>query len=85
MAMAATGTGYPLLGLVWTMLILFGLALWFWLLYVVFGDLFGRPDLRRWAKAVWTAVLILLPFLGVLAYLVAQAAGMGERRRREAR
>jgi hypothetical protein len=83
MAMAATGTGYPLLGLVWTMLIFFGLALWFWLLYVVFGDLFGRPDLSRWAKAVWTAVL--MPFFGVLAYLVAQAAGMGERRRGEPR
>jgi hypothetical protein len=79
MAAAATATGYPLLGLMWTMLILFGLVLWFWLLYVMLGDLFGRPDLGRWAKAGWTAVLILLPLLGVLAYLVARGTGMGER------
>jgi hypothetical protein len=85
MVMAATVSGYPFLGLLWTMLILFGLALWFWLLYVVLGDLFGRPDLSRWAKAVWTSALILLPFLGVLAYLVAQAGGMGERLREKSR
>jgi hypothetical protein len=85
MALAAATTGYPLLGLFWTMLILFGLAAWFWLLYVVLGDLFGRPELSGWAKAVWTAVLILLPFLGVLAYLVARPGGVGGRRSGEAR
>ncbi|OLT22283.1 hypothetical protein BJF78_07830 [Pseudonocardia sp. CNS-139] len=84
MVLAATGTGYPLLDLIWTMLVFFGLVLWFWLLFVIFGDLFGRHDVSGWAKAAWTVFLILLPFIGILVYLIAQGRGMGERRRAEA-
>jgi hypothetical protein len=67
------------------MLILFGLAVWFWLLYVVFGDLFSRPDLGGWAKAAWAVALILLPFLGCLAYLVTRGRRTGERRQAQPR
>ena len=73
-------SGWP-----WTMLVLFGLVLWFWLLPSCFGDLVGRPDVGGWAKAVWTVVLILLPLIGVLAYLVAPGPGLGERRGEEVR
>jgi threonine/homoserine efflux transporter RhtA len=80
-----TASGYPFLGLIWTMLILFGLAAWFWLIYIVLTDLFGRRDLSGWAKAAWTAAVILLPFLGVLAYLVVLGGDRGQRRPGEAR
>ncbi|WP_433275321.1 PLDc N-terminal domain-containing protein [Pseudonocardia xinjiangensis] len=83
--MATAATAYPLLGLMWTMLILFGFALWFWLVFVMFGDLFGRTDLSPLAKAGWMAVLILVPILGVLAYLVARGTGLGAGRREETR
>lgn len=72
-------SGYPLLNLFWTMLILFCFAVWFWLLILIFGDLFRR-DMSGWAKAAWTVFLIVLPYLGVLAYLVSQGGGMVERR-----
>ncbi|GAA3795675.1 MULTISPECIES: SHOCT domain-containing protein [Amycolatopsis] len=75
---------YPFLDLIWTMLVFFGWVIWFWLLVVIFGDLFRRSDVSGWGKAGWTVLVLVLPFLGVLIYLVAQGRHMGERRRAEA-
>jgi Phospholipase_D-nuclease N-terminal len=79
----AASTGYPFLDLIWTMLVFFGWVTWFWLLIVIFGDLFRRHDISGWAKAGWMVVLILLPFIGVLIYLIAEGRSMGERKQRE--
>jgi hypothetical protein len=84
MTLAAADSGYPLLDLFWTMLLIFGFVLWFWLLIVVFSDLFRRDDLSGWAKAAWTVFMIVLPFFGVLSYLIAQGRAMAERRGEEA-
>ena len=43
---------------------------WFWLLIVVFNDLFRRQDISGWAKALWVIVLIVLSYIGVFAYLI---------------
>jgi hypothetical protein len=71
---------YPLLDIVWTMLVFFGWVIWFWLLIVVFSDLFSRHDVSGWGKAGWIVLLILLPYLGVFIYLIAQGANMAERK-----
>jgi len=71
---------YPLLDIVWTMLVFFGWVIWFWLLIVVFGDLFSRHDIAGWGKAGWIVVLVLLPYLGVFIYLIAHGAKMAERK-----
>ena len=71
---------YPLLDIVWTMLVFFGWVIWFWLLIVVFGDLFSRHDISGWGKAGWIVVLVLLPYLGVFIYLIAHGAKMAERK-----
>ena len=63
----------------WTMLVFFCWVLFFWLLFIVFGDLFRRTDIGGWAKAGWCVFVIVLPFLGVLVYLIAEGKGMGER------
>src|SRR4051812_35182252 len=63
----------------WSMLIFFCWILWFWLLFTVFGDLFRRHDLSGWGKAGWCVFVILLPFLGVFVYLIAEGKGMAER------
>src|SRR6478672_6736078 len=68
----------------WTMLVFFAWVIFFWLLFVVFGDLFRRHDISGWGKAGWTVFVILLPFLGILIYLIAEGKGMGERRLEEA-
>ena len=63
----------------WTMFVFFMWILWFWLLFTVFGDLFRRHDIGGWGKAGWTLFVIILPFLGVFVYLIAEGRSMGER------
>jgi hypothetical protein len=70
---------YPLLNIVWTMLVFFGLVIWLRLLFTVFGDVFGRDDLSGGAKAGWCVLAIILPFFGVFIYLVTQGDGLAER------
>jgi len=68
----------------WTMFVFFIWILFFWLLFTVFADLFRRHDISGWAKAGWTFFVIVLPFLGIFVYLIAEGKGMGERSMRQA-
>jgi len=70
---------YPFLDLFWTMLIFFVWVAWFMLLFRVIGDIFRRHDLSGGGKALWLIFVILLPFLGVFVYLIAQNEGMTAR------
>ena len=70
---------YPLLGVFWTMLYLFLLFLWIWLLIAVFADIFRSHDLGGWGKALWTIFVIVIPFIGILVYLIARGGSMHER------
>ena len=63
----------------WSMFVFFAWILFFWLLFIVFGDLFRRHDISGWGKAAWTIFVIVLPFLGIFVYLIAEGKGMGER------
>lgn len=80
----AESSGYPLLDVVWTMLIVFAWLIWFWLLISIFADLFRRHDISGWGKAGWTVLVIVLPFVGVLVYLIAEGSAMAVRRGVEA-
>jgi hypothetical protein len=70
---------YPFLDVLWTMILFFAWVAWIWILIGVLGDVFRRRDIGGWAKAAWVVFLIVLPFLGVLVYLIAQHDGMTER------
>jgi hypothetical protein len=70
---------YPFLDILWSMIIFFAWVAWIWIMIVIIGDLFRRHDTSGWAKALWVVVLIVLPFLGTLAYLIANSHGMAER------
>jgi Phospholipase_D-nuclease N-terminal len=72
-------TSYPLLEVFWTMLIFFAFFIWIWLLIVVFTDLFRRSDTSGWAKVAWIVFIVILPYLGVFVYLIAEHKGMTER------
>jgi hypothetical protein len=72
-------TDYPLLEVFWTMLIFFAFFVWIWLLITVFSDLFRRTDISGWLKVAWIIFIIVLPYLGVFVYLIAQHNGMTER------
>ena len=73
------GADYPFLDVLWTMLIIFAWIIWFWLLITVFTDLFRRHDTSGFAKVLWIIFVILLPFLGVFIYLIANHDGMTQR------
>ncbi|MDF9814800.1 SHOCT domain-containing protein [Streptomyces sp. SPB162] len=75
---------YPMLDLFWTMLLIFCWVLWFFLLFRIIGDLFRDHDLSGWAKAGWMILVILLPFVGVLAYVIVRGTGMSQREARQA-
>ncbi len=68
----------------WSMFVFFLWILWFWLLFTVFADLFRRHDVSGWGKAGWCVFVILLPFLGVFVYLIAEGKGMAERNAKQA-
>ena len=68
----------------WSMFVFFAWILFFWLLFTVFGDLFSRHDISGWAKTGWTILVIILPFLGIFIYLIAEGRGMGERNMKKA-
>jgi Short C-terminal domain/Phospholipase_D-nuclease N-terminal len=70
---------YPLLGALWTMFVFFLWIVWFFLLFRVIGDIFRSRDLGGWAKTVWLLAVIVLPFLGVFAYVIARGDAMSQR------
>ena len=70
---------YPLADLFGTMLGFFLLIIWFWLLIIVFSDIFRSHDLGGGAKALWVIFVIILPFLGIFVYLIARGGKMHER------
>jgi hypothetical protein len=82
--MVEAASSYPLLDAMWTMLVFFAWVIWFWMLIVIFGDLFRRHDVSGWGKAGWFVLLIFVPYIGVLIYLIAQGKHMAERRQQDA-
>jgi uncharacterized membrane protein YcjF (UPF0283 family) len=76
---ALAATNYPFLNIFWTILIFFAWVAWIWIAITVLVDLFRRTDISGWGKAAWVIFVIVLPFLGVLVYLIVNHEGMAER------
>ena len=74
---------YPFMNVLWSMIIFFAWVAWISILIVILTDVFRRHDIGGWTKALWTIFLVVIPFLGVLVYLVAQHDGMAERQQKD--
>jgi hypothetical protein len=70
---------YPFLDVFWSMIIFFFWVIWIWIVIQVLIDVFRRDDIGGFAKALWVIFVVILPWLGVLIYLIAQHDGMRER------
>ncbi|MFI9741048.1 SHOCT domain-containing protein [Streptomyces sp. NPDC052494] len=70
---------YPLLGLFWTMLWFFLWIMWLFLLFKIVTDIFRDHELSGWAKAGWLILCLVLPFVGVLVYVIVRGMGMTQR------
>ena len=70
---------YPFLDVFWSIVVFFAWLAWIWIAITCFADIFRRHDIGGWHKAVWVVFIIVVPFLGVLVYLIAQHDGMRDR------
>ena len=73
------GYDYPILGLFWTMIMLFLWIAWIMLLFRVFIDIFRSRDMGGLSKGLWAIFVLVVPFLGVFVYLIARGHSMAER------
>lgn len=64
--------------IVWSIFWLFLMVAWFWVMISVVADIFRSKDLNGIAKAIWVGFVILIPWLGVLAYLIIRGDKMQE-------
>ena len=58
---------------------IFAFVVWFWLLILIFSDLFRRTDIPGWGKALWVILVIFTSYIGVFVYLITQGRGMARR------
>jgi ABC-type multidrug transport system fused ATPase/permease subunit len=77
-------SSYPILDIFLTTLYFFIFIIWIWLLFMVFIDIFRSHDMSGWAKALWVILIIVMPYLGVLVYLIARGGKMHERAAQQA-
>ena len=85
MPLALVSTSYPLLDIFWTILEVVIWVIWIWVLIWVFIDIFRSHDLSGLAKALWFIFVLVIPLIGVLAYLVVRGGSMHERTLERAR
>ena len=76
MFLASSSYSYPVLGVFWTILMIFLWVIWFWILITIIIDIFRSHDLSGWAKALWFVFILFLPLIGVLVYLIARGGKM---------
>lgn len=85
MPLALASGSYPLLDIFWTILEVVVWLIWIWVLIWVFIDIFRSHDLSGVAKALWFLFVLIIPLIGVLAYLVIRGGSMHERSLERAR
>lgn len=76
---------YPFLNVFWDLLIFFAWVIFIWIAITALIDVFRRHDLSGWGKAAWVLFIVVLPWIGILTYLIVNHAGMDERRAKESR
>jgi hypothetical protein len=69
----------------WSFLWFFTFFIWIWLAIVVFTDIFRSHDMSGFVKFLWVLFIVVLPYLGVLVYLIARGGKMHERALRDAK
>ena len=75
---------YPFMDVLWSMIIFFFWVIWIWIVITVLMDVFRRHDIGGWAKAAWVIFVVVLPWVGVLIYLIVEHDGMRERSMKQA-
>ena len=69
----------PLLEIFWSIFVFFLMVAWIWAVIGVISDVFRSSDLGGVSKGIWVLFIIVIPWLGVLSYLIIRGHGMQER------
>ena len=77
-------SNYPFLDVFWDILIFFAWVIYIWIAITVLIDVFRRRDISGWAKAAWVIFVVVVPYIGVLAYLIFNHDGMADRSAKQA-
>jgi type VI protein secretion system component VasK len=59
-------------GFIWSMIWVFFMVMFIWMFIAVFADIFRRNDIHGGVKALWIILIIILPFIGILIYVIAR-------------
>ena len=59
-----------LMNFFWYMLVIYFFIIVIWMFIAVFADIFRRKNLSGWGKAGWIILIFIIPFLGILIYVV---------------
>jgi len=70
--------------MLWSIMWFFLFVMWIWLVFSIFADIIRSQDQSGWAKALWTIVILFVPFLGVFIYLLVNGDKMNARSNRAA-
>jgi hypothetical protein len=62
-----------------TVLMIFLIFIFIWVLVTILTDLFRDHELSGWAKAGWCFFLIFFPYITAFVYLIARGKGMRDR------
>lgn len=63
----------------WSLLVIFFMVVYFMMLFHVIVDVFRRRDASGWKKAAWLIFLLVVPAIGLIAYLITNSEGMAQR------
>lgn len=77
------GASYPFLNVLWDILIFFAWVIFIWIAITVLIDVLRRHDISGWRKASWVVFIVIVPWIGVLSYLIVNHTGMAERRAKD--
>ena len=78
-----TASTYPFLNVLWDILHHLLLVPLYLAGDHLFHGLFRRRDIGGWAKAAWVFLIVIIPWFGVLIYLIANHDGMAERNEKQ--
>lgn len=67
-----------LLNIFWSIFVFFLMVTWIRAVIGVISDVFRSPDLGGVSKGIWVLFIIVIPWLGVLSYLIIRGKGMQE-------
>jgi hypothetical protein len=67
----------------WSLIVIFFMVVYFFILFGVIVDVFRRHDIGGGKKALWLLFILIFPLLGLLSYVIINGHGIAERQQKD--